>query len=96
MLAVWTSTGVGTAFHYDRGDAGKPFPHLERISVLTRTRYMYYGILILKTGEALHLPETGYKLDVRPSDVFSFANRQLHKVDVDPRIAGAEQLVSTL
>jgi hypothetical protein len=57
---------------------------------------MYYVILILKIGEALHLPETGYKLDVRPSDVFSFANQQLHKFDVHPRIAGAEQPVFTL
>lgn len=31
MLAVSTSTGGGTAFHYDQGDAGKPFARLERI-----------------------------------------------------------------
>ena len=56
----------------------------------------YSVIIILKTGGALHLSETGYKLDVRPSDVFFLANQQLHKLDVDPRIAEAEQLVFTL
>ena len=57
---------------------------------------MYYVILILKTGEALHLPETEVKSDVRPSDVFFLANQQLHKLNVEPRLAGAEQLVFIL
>jgi hypothetical protein len=58
MLAVSTSTGGGTAFHYDQGDAGKPFARLKKI-VLTRTGHVYSVILILKTRGALHLPEMG-------------------------------------
>jgi hypothetical protein len=62
-----------------------------------RIGHVYSVILVLKTGGALHLPETGYKLDVRPGDiVFFLANQQLHKLDVDPQITGAEQLVFTL
>jgi hypothetical protein len=53
-------------------------------------------VILIKIGGVLHLPETGYKLDVKPSDVFFLANQQLHKLDVGPRIAEAEQLVFTL
>jgi hypothetical protein len=48
-------------------------------------------ILVLS---APYLPETEYKLDVRPGDVvFFLANQQMHKLE---QTTGAEQLVFTL
>ncbi|KAF1937081.1 hypothetical protein EJ02DRAFT_426952 [Clathrospora elynae] len=52
MMAVSISTGAGTSYHYDEGDDG----------------HCYLMILVLGTGGLLKLPETGYRLYVRPGD----------------------------
>jgi hypothetical protein len=97
MLAVSTSTAQGTAFHYDVGDDGKKPPRSAWAHANTHPGHVYSVILVLKTKGTLHLPETGYKMEVKVGDAVCFlANQQLHRLDVDQELPGSEQLVFTL
>ncbi|KAF2820791.1 hypothetical protein CC86DRAFT_374122, partial [Ophiobolus disseminans] len=81
MLAVSTSTGAGTGFHYDEGDDS----------------HFYSAIVVLGTPGTLKLPELGLEMEVNPGDaVFFLANQQLHRLTVDGADPQARQVVLTL
>ncbi|KAF2818399.1 hypothetical protein CC86DRAFT_414046 [Ophiobolus disseminans] len=81
MLAVSTSTGAGTGFHYDEGDDS----------------HFYSAILVLGTPGTLKLPELGLEIEVNPGDaVFFLANQQLHRLTVNGADPQARQVVLTL
>jgi hypothetical protein len=83
MLVISPSTGQGTAFHYDEDDKSNQLHSMDWFySVLTHPGLFYSTILVLWEGGHLHLPETGYKMQVLPDDVVSFqALQQLHKLE---------------
>ncbi|KAF2818206.1 hypothetical protein CC86DRAFT_375941 [Ophiobolus disseminans] len=81
MLAVSTSTGAGTGFHYDEGDDS----------------HFYSAIVVLGTPGTLKLPELGLEMEVNSGDaVFFLANQQLHRLTVDGADPQARQVVLTL
>ena len=94
VLAVSTSTGGGTAYHYDVGDDGESLPENLDNTLLTHTELVYSTIVVLKTGGTLYLPEVGYQIQVKVGDAVSFlASEQFHKLDVEE---DGEQRVYTL
>jgi hypothetical protein len=67
MFAVSISTAKGTDFHYDNNNDS----------------HIYSAILVLGADGNLHLPDVGYKVQVKKgSVVFFLANQLLRKLDI--------------
>jgi hypothetical protein len=62
------------------------------------TAHYYSIIVVLETGGFLLLPDTGYKIQVKPGDIVCFlASQQYHKLSIDlASNPNARQTVLTL